>query len=539
MATNLSNNFHPLPDSVQSPINIKVLQSLLINHSDKSLVNFILEGFRFGFSIGFAGNISSDPVRNLLSARNNPEAVSKAIEKELIRGHTSGLFLYPPLAPLHCSPLGAVPKKDGSHRIILNLSSPKGSSVNEGIPKEEYSVKFSSFDDAVDMVRSLGHGAFMAKLDIKHAFRLCPVRLQDWHLLGYFWQGHYFIDTRLPFGCRSSPFIFNQFASILLWILINVCGIALILHYLDDFFLCGKTASCVKNNMTLFIKIFADLGVPLAPEKIFGPLKVLTYLGIEIDTDAELVRLPPEKFEAIKTQLLEWSGKKKCTKRELLSLIGTLSFAAKVVKPGRMFLRRLIELSTTVSSLNHHIDLNNEARADINWWSEFLPTWNGIALFQQNLTTSHSIQLFTDASKAGLGAVYNKAWFSIPWPINSHHINFLELFAIVAATFTWGGEWANKQILFFTDNQAITMIWQTGTCKDKDMMRLIRALFLFTAKNNINLLMRHIPGSINVSADYLSRLQVKKFRAIRRDADVNPTSPPLAIWQLFDSNGHI
>ena len=56
---------------------------------------------------------------------------------------------------------------------------------------------------------------------------------------------------------------------------------------------------------------------------------------------------------------------KKFTKRELLSLIGSLSFACKVVKPGRMFLRRLIDLSTSVTNLNHHISLSSEARADI------------------------------------------------------------------------------------------------------------------------------------------------------------------------------
>ena len=103
-------------------------------------------------------------------------------------------------------------KKDSTYRIILDLSSPKGQAVNDGIDQADYSVRYSSFDEAVDLVRFLGPGSTMAKIDIKHAFRLCPVRQQDYQLLGMCWNGKYYIDTRLPFGSRSSPFIFNSFA---------------------------------------------------------------------------------------------------------------------------------------------------------------------------------------------------------------------------------------------------------------------------------------------------------------------------------------
>ena len=139
----------------------------------------LFNGFRFGFDIGYTGPFSATRPKNLLSAHSCPSPVSEAIYKEITHGHTSGPFAVPPLTPFHCSPLGAVPKKDGSYRIILDLSSPRGQSVNEGISREQYSVKYSSFDDAVNMVRRLGHTAFMGKLDVKHAFRLCPVQLGE------------------------------------------------------------------------------------------------------------------------------------------------------------------------------------------------------------------------------------------------------------------------------------------------------------------------------------------------------------------------
>ena len=155
---------------------------------DRDLVSFVISGFRCGFDIGFVGPPVSTRPRNLLSARPHPASVTEAIFKEVLRGHTAGPFLSPPLFPFHWSALGAVLKKDGTFRLILDLSSPRGQSTNEGISKDLYSVRYSKFHDAIALVRSSGSSAFMAKLDIKHAFRLCPARPDQWALLGYCWH---------------------------------------------------------------------------------------------------------------------------------------------------------------------------------------------------------------------------------------------------------------------------------------------------------------------------------------------------------------
>ena len=179
---------------VSSPVNVAHLARCLLAHPDRSLVNFLLNGFSFGFDLGYRGPILPGTRKNLLSARSHPAEVTKALMKEVSRGHTVGPFRVSPYPVLHVSPLGAVAKKDGSFRIILDLSSPAGESVNEGICKDEYSVRYQGFDEAVSLILSLGPGSYMAKADVKHAFRVCPVRPQDFPLL------QFFIDTRLPFG---------------------------------------------------------------------------------------------------------------------------------------------------------------------------------------------------------------------------------------------------------------------------------------------------------------------------------------------------
>ena len=480
--------------------------------------------------------VLSPQVLLVTCCRSNPAAVKESLKKELCRGHTSGPFDRAPYPVLHCSPLGAIQKKDNSHRIILDLSSPRGSSVNEGISSSDYSVRYSSFDDAVTLVTQFTNGCYLAKLDIKHAFHLCPVRPEDWCLLGHYFEAQFFVDTRLPFGSRSSPFLFNTVADLITWILIFVYGVPNILHYLDDFFLCASSFSECHSNMRIVQDAFQELGIPLAPDKVVGPSPALTYLGIEIDADAQIIHLPTEKLQELHRILATWSARKKCTKRELLSLIGSLSFASKVVKPGRMFLRRLIELSTTVQNLNHHISLTVESRADLHWWIQFLSQWNGVEFFQSHPVTSDAMLLFTDASGVhGFGAVYGCHWFACTWPtaMLPYHINFKELFAIVAAVFTWGNRWTNKQIIINTDNLTLTNIWKTGSSRDKDVMRLVRALFLFSARHNINILMEHIAGHNNYLADSLSRLQVDKFKHHCPEADHQPTSISPTIWELY------
>ena len=113
----------------------------------------LLNGFLYGFDIGYSIPVSSCRPHNVLAARNNPQAISTSITTEIQRGHTSGPFMEPPL--FHSSPLGAVPEKFNSNLITLDLSSHHGFSINDGILKEDFTVRYTLFDDAVDLVRHL------------------------------------------------------------------------------------------------------------------------------------------------------------------------------------------------------------------------------------------------------------------------------------------------------------------------------------------------------------------------------------------------
>ena len=83
---------------------------------------------------------------------------------------------------------------------MMDSPYPKGDSINDYIDPDECLIKFDRFDRAVQMVAQLGKGALMAKLDIKSAYRLCPMRKEDWELPGILWEDKIFIDLCLAFG---------------------------------------------------------------------------------------------------------------------------------------------------------------------------------------------------------------------------------------------------------------------------------------------------------------------------------------------------
>ena len=198
-----------------------------------------------------------------------------------------------------------MPKKDGSFRLIHHLSYPSGSSVNDFIDSELCSVNYTSFEVALEMLAKLGNGALVARLDIKSAFRLLPIHPSDFDLLGFQIQGKVYIDMCLPFGCAISCAKFEQFSTFLEWALRVKSGSSNVVHYLDDFLLAGRleTMEC-QNLMSCFCSICTDLGVPLAQDKTVGPTSVLTFLGLEIDTIHMTVKIPYDKLNQLKSELI-------------------------------------------------------------------------------------------------------------------------------------------------------------------------------------------------------------------------------------------
>ena len=528
----------PLSDhasSVSTPLRLSAWTQVLVSHPDQDFAKYILEGIQHGFRIGFNYQLyQCRPARrNMSSAIQVPGVVSKYLDTERRLGRVI-VVEKADAQEAQVSPFGVIPKRGTPNgwRLILDLSSPPGHSVNDGIDPRWCSLKYASIEQAVRLCRSQGEAPLLSKLDIKSAYRIVPVHPDDRRLLGMRWHGNLIVDTALPFGLRSAPKIFSAVADALLWAM-HQNGVFAGLHYLDDFLFVDSAGTTPQTcQLQAALHTCESLGVPVAPDKVHYPTERLTFLGVEIDTVSLQLRLPAAKVADLLATLYSWRGRRSCTKRELLSLIGQLHHAAAVVRPGRTFLRHLIDLSTTVRKLYHHIRLSNSARSDIEWWCAFLASWNGISYLPPS---DPQVVIESDASGSwGAAAMWGRQWFQVEWPDSwsTFSIAVKELLPILFAAVIWGREWSQKSIRCMCDNAAVVTVINTGWCRDKHLMHLMRCLFFCAARFQFCLSARHIPGALNCKADALSRNKMPLFFSICPQARQRPEVVPQPLLDL-------
>lgn len=523
----------PLP-TVHTPLHVHRFRALLAKHPQPAFRSFIVEGLSNGFAIGHAGTDVHSIAPNLPSSHMHFDYISDYLAQCCADGQTAGPFSYPPFPAMQCSGLGVVPKKNGKLRVIHHLSAPEGRSVNDGISRQAFSLNYIRVDDAIAIIQRIGQGALLTKLDIRNAFRLVPVRPADWHLLGIHWDGQFFFEKVLPFGLRSSPYIFDKVATAIEWIIRNEFSIPDLLHYLDDFLSIARPAQSVATQQRdIIVQAFAYLQVPLALEKLEGPTTSLTFLGITLDTIRLEARLPADKLSELRGLVEDFSHARTTSAAQFASFLGKLSFAASVIVPGRTFTRRLWDFSSRFSKVPSHyrIVLNDECRQDLRWWRHLLREWNGKAFFlYSEHTIATELGLYTDASGAiGWGAYYGRQgrWIQGKWSGEAQplSIEYKELFAIVAACSTWGQEWGRLRLVVNCDNKAVVDCLASGTSKSPTVMCLLRKLFFVCAKHNFMVVARHVPGRTNSIADALSRFAMPDFRRLAPLARTEPDIP--------------
>lgn len=90
--------------------------------------------------------------------------------------------------------------------------------------------------------------------------------------------------------------------------------------------------------------------------------------------------LPDKKLIETEQLIGKWLTRKAGKKCELLSLIGKLAHAVKIVVPGRIFSRCMIDLAHKNKQLDHWVHLNEDFKLDLVWWHCFIDSWNGLGM---------------------------------------------------------------------------------------------------------------------------------------------------------------
>ncbi|XP_044162176.1 uncharacterized protein LOC122946539 [Bufo gargarizans] len=405
-------------------------------------------------------------------------------------------------------------------------------SLNSLIPSEEYSMQYSSVDEAIQHILQAGAGAWLAKVDIADAFKLLPIHPQLWKYYGIQWADKFYFANRLTFGSKSSPWLFEQLAKALHWILIHHGGLSRVVHYLDDFLLIERPSQVPSIPHSL-LDIFSRLQVPVATAKTEGPATKVTFLGIILDTIKMEASLPSEKLLRIRSAISRAVQSHFLTRAELQSLLGMLNFASRIMPQGRAFLSRLLCLLPSAPEQDSVVHLDGQAFADLDMWSRFLSDWNGISLFVPQWDSS-SPMVFSDAAgSSGFAAIFRSHWLAAGWPLELvadtaalKSSPLLELYPIVAAAQVWGHHWANSSVTFVTDSQTLVDIVNKGRAQSPRIMALLRKLVWLSLLHNFHMRCVHISGEQNRAADALSRANFAVFFQEMPDADQSSTPVP-------------
>ena len=301
---------------------------------------------------------------------------------------------------------------------------------------------------------------------------------------------------------------------------------------LDDFLAIDmpQPEANAYRTMAILIHVFGGLGIPLNPDKTLGPVTQLQFLGVILDTVKMEVRLPADKVARILELLANFVGKRRCTKRHLLQLIGHLVFACRTCVPLRSFISRLLQASRSTPYLHYWIELDHQCKADTRMWQTLLNQWNGVCMFLDDEYSSLAdLAVFTDSSSTvGFGGWYEPAqeYFKGTWEDHMGAIKksefpsmaLLEIYPVAIACMIWGKYFTQKRIMFHCDNLATCQILNKGRSKCPEIMKIMRRLAMVAVQYNFAFRAIWLPSETNVHADALSRDNMVLFQMLAPSA---------------------
>lgn len=430
------------------------------------------------------------------------------VETILLNEIREGRYCRVCVRPKIVSALGAVPKRDSNDlRLIHDCSRPAGAALNDLCHPE--TCRFQTFDHAVNLIKP---GYFMAKVDLKNAYRSVGIHPSDFEATGLQWhfdgdsQPTFLIDKRLPFGARSSPLIFHRLTQAVRRAMLRR-GYAIV-AYLDDFFVTAASYHECLRIRDILIGLLRRLGFHINWNKVEGPSKQIKFLGILIDTEAGILRLPQDRLSELVDLARQFLNKKRVTRRQLQALAGKLNWACQIVRGGRIYLRRIFDCIGKLKKSHHKLRLVAALRDDLLYWYRFLRVFNGKAAFPSQTPIT---DVYVDACNNGAGAFFRGDWLYSNWEYDwpeaaGLHINHKEALTIILAARRWAQNWANHRVIVFTDSQVARAVINKGSCHNKIVMAAIRELFWASVNYNFTLHCIYVEGKKNQIADALSRL---------------------------------
>lgn len=505
---------------IDSNWNFSLLWALSRSTTDREVVSFLRYGWPLNREMAVPLTIT---LKNHKGALDHPQDVEDYLQKEMEYGTLVGPLCSPPWTDrLAVSPMSTRPKKNSTRRrIITDLSWPEGASVNDGIPKNEYMgqvfhIKYPTIDHlcarAVKLAKGRPPGCIQGyKVDLHRAFRQIPICPRDWSLLGTIWKGAFFFDKVAVMGSRTGPLACQRVTNMLRHFMADV-GYE-VNNFVDDF-MGIELLQDTWRAYTTMKNLLRDVGVCEAEDKAVPPSFVIEFLGILFNFLDMTISIPQDKMMDLTTDISGWLSRSLTTRRQLERLLGRLQFAGTCIRPGRIFVSRLIEeLKDMPVGGSGLFPVGPELRKDLLWWSEGMQVYNGVSMMWLLDWAPVDGEAATDSCLSGIGGVLGNQCYraALPGSLTQNkdwNIVHFEMLAIIVLVQLFKKELAGRRMVLYCDNDAVVSVINSGRSRNHILQRCLRWLAFLLLENECLVRMKYITSKRNHVADVMSRSQV-------------------------------
>lgn len=421
-----------------------------------------------------------------------PRALKDEVEKQinqLLDDH----IIRPSKSPYN-SPVWIVPKKmdasgEKKYRMVIDYRKLNSVTIADKYPIPEIN----------EVLANLGNNSWFSIIDLKSGFHQIQLRESDIEKTAFSVNNGKFEFTRLPFGLKNAPAIFQRALDDILREHIGKrCYI-----YIDDIIIFGKNKTEHLNNLKAVFETLESANIKIQLDKCEFFQKEIEYLGFVIGTDG--IKTNPKKVQAILKLPIPR------TLKDLRSFLGMSGYYrrfiqdyAKIAKPLTTLLRG------EEGRVPKHLSRNKIINLDTNAIKSFEKIKQ--SLVSKEVVLSHpnfekDFELTTDASDYAIGAVLsqdNRPITFLSRTLNETEENYAtnekEMLAIIWAlhsldNFLYG----SKKVKIYTDHQPLTYVLSNKNRNSK--MKRWKSIL-----EEYNYELKYKPGKSNVVADALSRL---------------------------------
>lgn len=497
-----SNIIIPLKQHITETVNNVNIRTSHLNKEDSTNLIKIIKDYpnlfsdpdeKLTYTTTIKGEIrttSSEPVYS--KTYPYPTALREEVNKQINKLLKDGI-IRPSKSPYN-SPIWIVPKKmdasmEKKYRLVVDYRKLNSVTIPDRYPIPEIN----------EVLANLGDNSWFTIIDLKSGFHQIPLKESDIEKTAFSVNNGKFEFTRLPFGLKNAPAIFQRTLDDILREHIGKrCYV-----YIDDIVIFAKNKTEHINNLKAVFETLERANMKIQLDKCEFLQQEIEFLGFIIGKNG--IKTNPKKVQAIAKLPVPKTLK---NLRSFLGMSGYyrrfLKDYAKIAKPLTSLLRGEDGRVSKHLSKNKIIELDTEAMNSFNKIKDSLSSQEVILNYPD---FNKEFEITTDASNYAIGAVLSQdnkpiTFLSRTLTTTEEHYatNEKEMLAIIWAlnslrNFLYG----SKKVNIYTDHQPLT--YALSNKNNNHKMKRWKAIL-----EEYNYELKYKPGRTNIVAGALSRL---------------------------------